>query len=68
MEKHNFIYENTETKSHVGGKKTVRTVSIKNGKGHKSITKYHNGKKIYTVKKPIITHHIESIRVGKIVP
>ena len=40
-----FNYENTETKTQSGGKKIVRKVSIKNGKGYKSVTKYHKGKK-----------------------
>jgi len=34
----NFNYDNTEIKQ-IGGIKIVRKVSIKKGKGHKSITK-----------------------------
>ena len=62
-----FHYSNTETKLQ-GGSKIVRKVHIKNGKGYKSVTKYHNGKKQSTVKKPIILEQIESIRVGVFIP
>ena len=41
----NLNYENTEIKLQNGGK-IVRKVSIKNGKGYKSITKYRRGKKV----------------------
>ena len=50
METNNFNYENIEKKSQTGGKTIVRKVSIKNGKGYKSVTKYHNGKKISSIK------------------
>ena len=65
---HFFNYNNTETKTQKGGRKIVRKVSIKNGKGYKSITKYHKGTKIHTIKKPIHASHIESIKIGKFVP
>ena len=42
----NFHYKNTEVKIMTGGK-IVRKVSIKNGRGYKSVTKYHKGKKVY---------------------
>ena len=67
METDNFNYQNTEVKKMYGGK-IVRKVSIKNGKGHKSITKYHKGKKSYTNKKPIHKDHIELIKNGKFIP
>jgi hypothetical protein len=63
----NFSYHNTEVKTHVGGK-LVRKVSIKNGKGHKSVTKYHKGKKSITVKKPIHESHIQLIKLGTFIP
>ena len=63
----NFNYENTEVKLQNGGK-IIRKVSIKNGKGHKSVTKYHKGKKVYSVKKPIHKLHISSIKRGKFIP
>ena len=36
----NLNYKSTETKM-IGGKKIVRKVSIKNGKGFKTVSKYH---------------------------
>jgi hypothetical protein len=62
-----FNYENTETKLQSGGK-IVRKVSIKKGRGYKSITKYHKGKKMYTVKKPIHKEDVKMIKRGKFVP
>ena len=63
-----FNYDNTEIVSQKGGKNFVRKVSIKNGKGYKSITKYRRGKKLYTVKKPIHKEHIKLIKKGKFIP
>jgi hypothetical protein len=60
-------YENTETKFQKGGK-IVRKVSIKKGRGYKSVTKYRKGKKVYSVKKPIHKSHIEMINLGKFIP
>jgi hypothetical protein len=68
MEINNFNYENTETKSQSGGKKIIRKVYIKNGKGYKSITKYHKGKKTGSSRKPIHKTHINSIKIGKFIP
>ena len=51
-------YDNTEVTHQSGGKKVVRKVTIKHGKGYKSITKYNKGKKTYSIKKPIHKHHI----------
>ena len=62
-----FHYNNIEVKMGGGGK-IVRKVSIKNGKGYKSVTKYHKGKKLYTNKKPIHNDHIELIKTGKFIP
>ena len=64
----NFNYENTEVKTMTGGSKLVRKVFIKNGKGYKSITKYHKGKKTGTIKKTIHKAHIELIQLGKFIP
>jgi len=61
-------YENVEVKTQQGGKKIVRKVSIKNGKGYKSVTKYHRGKKIGTVKKSICMDHMQSIKKGEFIP
>jgi len=62
-----FNYENTETVVQEGGK-IVRNVTIKKGRGYKSITKYHKGKKISSVKKPIHKAHIDLIKIGKFIP
>ena len=59
-------YENIETRQ-VGGKKIVRKVTIKNGKGVKMVSKYHKGKHLGTAKKPIHKDHIEMISIGKFV-
>ncbi len=67
MKKENFKYENTETKSHLG-KKIIRRISIKNGRGYKSIEKFHKGKKISSIKKKIHNAHINSIKIGEFIP
>ena len=59
----NFNYENTET-TMKGGMKIIRNVSIKKGRGVKSVTKYHKGKKVSSVKRPIHKKHISLIRGG----
>ena len=68
METNRFNYENTETKTQSGGNKMVRRVSIKNGKGYKSVTKYYKGKKTSCSKKPIHKSHILTIRNGIFIP
>jgi len=60
-------YKNVEVKHTQNGGKIVRKVSIKNGKGYKSVTKYHKGKKIGTTKKPIHKYHINLIKIGKFI-
>ena len=60
-------YENTEVVLQKGGK-VVRKVSIKKGKGYKSITKYRKGKKLFTIKKPIHKEDIKQIKKGKFIP
>ena len=62
-----FNYHNTEVKTQSGGTKIVRKVTIKRGRGYKSITKYNKGKKTYSIRKPIHKHHIESIKRGKFI-
>jgi hypothetical protein len=62
-----FNYENTEVKTQMGGK-IIRKVSIKNGKGYKSVAKYRKGKKISSIKKHIHNDHINLIRSGKFIP
>lgn len=60
-------YENTEVVLQKGGK-VVRKVTIKKGKGYKSITKYRKGKKLFTIKKPIHKEHVKLIKRGKFIP
>ena len=62
-----FNYENTETQTQTGGK-TVRKVSIKKGKGYKSVSKFRKGKKVSTVRKPIHIDHIKLIKQRKFIP
>lgn len=61
-------YNCIETKCMPNGEKVVRKVSLKNGKGYKSVTKYKKGKRMFTAKKPICTSHMESIHQGKFIP
>jgi hypothetical protein len=63
----NFNYANTETKIQNGGK-IVRKVTIKRGRGIKSVTKYRKGKKPSTVKRPIHRRHVKLIKAGKFIP
>jgi hypothetical protein len=65
-ENETFNYENVEIKQ-MGGMKIVRKVSIKKGRGYKSITKYRKGKKISTVKKRIHNKHIRQIKGGQFI-
>jgi len=60
-------YHNTEV-TQSGGKKTVRTVSIKKGKGYKRVSKYVRGKRVATGKAPIKPAHIMDILSKKFVP
>lgn len=53
MNTNQFNYQNTEVKM-TGGARIVRKVSIKNGKGYKSVTKYHKGKKYIQIKNRFI--------------
>lgn len=63
----NFSYDNTEIKLQNGGK-IVRNVTIKNGKGYKSVTKYKGKKKIGTKKKRICKQHVSLIKKGIFIP
>ena len=62
-----FNYHNKEIEI-LGSNKIVRTVSIKNGKGYKSVTKYHKGKKTGSSKKSIHKSHIVSIKKREFIP
>jgi hypothetical protein len=61
--KDNFMYKSVDIIKN-GNKKTVRKVSVKNGKGFKSISKFKNGKHIGTAKKKIEDEHIGLIKGG----
>ena len=63
-----FSYHNKEIKHTGNGHKVVRHVSIKNGKGYKSVTKYHKGRKVHTSKKRIHKSHVKMIQLGKFIP
>jgi hypothetical protein len=60
-------YNSTQTVTK-GGKKIVRKVTIKHNKGFKSVTKYHKGRKVHSVKKPIHVDHLHLIKKGKFIP
>ena len=64
----NFNYVNTEVKNNLVGGKIVRKVSIKKGKGYKSISNYHRKKHTGTVKKTLKTAEIQMIKLGKFIP
>jgi hypothetical protein len=61
-------YNNTQVITQKGGKKTVRKVVIKRGKGYKSVTKYYKNKKIHSYKKPVKKSHVKMILSGKFIP
>ena len=54
--------------SNINGKKTVRKVFIKNGKGYKSVSYYKGGKHRGTIKKQLCSSHIKLIKNGKFIP
>jgi len=51
-----------------GGKKIVKNVTIKNGKGHKKVTHFSRGKKRLSIKKPLTITEIEIIQTGRFIP
>jgi hypothetical protein len=62
-----FHFTSTQKHQH-GGKKTVRHVSIKNGKGHKKVSHYNGNKLAGTVKKSLQKPEMDMIRLGKFIP
>lgn len=62
-----FHFTSTQKHQH-GGKKTVRHVSIKNGKGHKKVSHYRGNKLVRTIKKSLKKSEMEMIRLGKFIP
>jgi hypothetical protein len=62
-----FSYQSTQV-SMSGGKKLVRNVTIKNGKGHKSVERYCKGKCNSTMKRRLILKEIQMIRRNQYIP
>jgi hypothetical protein len=62
-----FDYNNTQVVQQ-GGKRFVRKVSIKNGKGHKSVKYYKNGRMVSTIKKGLNPVEVGFIKIGKFIP
>jgi len=65
---HKKYHFSSVQKHQSGGKKTVRRVQIKNGKGHKSISYYSSGKLVKTAKKGLDNLEMEMIKMGKFIP
>jgi hypothetical protein len=65
-----FGYSNIQTcqSGQTGGKKTVRKVLIKRGKGHKSVKYYKSGKLVSTVKRGLTPIEVSFIKKGKFIP
>jgi uncharacterized Fe-S radical SAM superfamily protein PflX len=63
-----YKYDNIEQVKTQAGGKIVRKVSIKNGKGYKSISRYHKRKHAGTIKKNLKTAEIQMIKLGKFIP
>jgi len=63
-----FGYNNHEIVKTQNGGKIVRKVSIKNGKGYKSVSKYHKRKHVKTIRKPLKFAEIQMIKMGKFIP
>jgi hypothetical protein len=66
MNQDKFTYENVEM-IRKGNRKTVRKVSIKNGKGTKTVSHYLRGKHVGTAKKRIHEDHIPLIKGGSFI-
>jgi hypothetical protein len=67
MIKSNCKYQSTDI-IEKNGVKTIRKVSIKNGKGYKSVCHYYKGKCTGKMKKQIHNDHIDLISNRKFVP
>jgi hypothetical protein len=61
------IYKNIQ-QSFKGGKKMTRKVIIKNGRGHKSVCTYKNGKKCYNKRKQLSDSEMRLITTGIFIP
>jgi hypothetical protein len=61
-----FHYNNTEI-HHTGGKRVVRTVKIRKGKGHKSVKIYSHKRCIGTAKRQLTEEEIHKIHNRKFI-
>lgn len=61
-------YNNVEVIHNQMGGKIVRKVSIKNGKGYKSISRYHKKRHTGTIRKSLKRAEIKLIKLGKFIP
>jgi hypothetical protein len=68
MTKNSKFHFSSVQKHQHGGKKTIKKVTIKNGKGKKSVAYYHKGKHTHTAKKPLSSVEIQLIKIGKFIP
>lgn len=62
-----FSYQSTQI-AMTGGKKLVRNVTIKNGKGHKSVERYCKGTCNSTMKRRLILKEIKMIQRNQYIP
>ena len=67
MIKSNYKYQSIDI-TEKNGIKTIRKVSIKNGKGYKSVLRYCKGKCTEKIKKQIHNDHIDLISNRKFIP
>ncbi len=67
MKSQDFSYESVQTHMN-GGKMHVRNVTIKNGKGYKSVSKYCNGKCNSTAKRHLLLKEIKMIQRHQYIP
>ena len=63
-----YQYSNVEMKMLPNGRKTIRKVYVKNGKGYKTVTTYRRGRKLSSVRRRIHVDHLEKIRRCEFVP
>ena len=63
---HAFNYSNVQH-HHTGGAKETRKVVIKKGQGYKSISFYKKGKLMKTIKRPLLSKHIQMIKNRKFI-
>ena len=67
MKSQDFSYESVQTHMS-GGKMHIRNVTIKNGKGYKSVSKYCNGKCNSTAKRRLLLNEIKMIQRHQYIP